>query len=217
VPEAPKIHPVDILAVILEAQNKYGSRIDFTIPKRGITGRKPMRVRKGSLVHIQEMFENAVTYGTAPPGTPLAECRVALDEGRLIIQVVNESPPINLAPLKKKLMAAAREGKVAQEPDGGLWVCNTADEVTGRIDSGLASKAAVPEELDASLKKNPNQLMFVGRLSGHESEDRPGGIGLYLLKKMAKEGGGDLKFSCKTTPAGHIVKFILILPVFDEI
>jgi len=216
VPEARKTHSVDILAVILESQNKYGNRIDFTIPKRGISGRKPMGVRKGSLVHIRELFENAVTYGTAPPGTPLAECRVSLDDGKLIIEVTNESPPINLAPLKNKLIAAARENRVAQEDDGGLWVCNSEAEVADRVKNGLARKAAVPEELDASLRKNPNQLMFVGRLSGHESADRPGGIGLYLLRKMAREGGGDLRFSCKTTPAGHIVTFILILPVFED-
>jgi hypothetical protein len=209
-------HEVDVLAFLLEAQIKYGGRVDFTIPRRGIQGRKPLKVRKGGFLHIRELLDNAVTYGTAPPGSPLAWCRVSLDADILTIEVTNESPPINLAPLKKKLLAAVRESRVAEENDGSLWVCNSETEVAARIRDGLARRVVDPENIERLVEKRPGELMFVGRLSGHESEERPGGIGLHLARKMARAGGGDLTFSCSACETGLLMKFTLTLPMFEE-
>ncbi|MFC1671731.1 hypothetical protein ACFL01_01215 [Planctomycetota bacterium] len=215
--EPRKTHSVDVLSILLEAQNKYSRDIDFTIPRRGIQGKKKLSISKGAFLHIRELFENAVTYGITPPQGEPVQCSISIDDGAMIIETQNESPPINLAPLKKKFIAAVRENRVARENDGSLWVCGSESEVADRIKSGLACGMVSQEEIELSLKENPNVLLFVGRLSGHESEDRPGGIGLYLVRKMAREGGGDLTFSCRTHDSGHTVKFTLTLPVFEDI
>lgn len=214
--EPRKTHSVDVLSVLLDVQNKYGRDVNFTIPRRGIQGRKLLGIRKGSFLHIRELFENAVTYGITPPQGEPAECRVSFDFGDLIIELSNESRPINLEPMKKRLLAAVGENRVTEEEDGSLWVCGSEDEALDRIKNGLACKTVTANNIQQLLQKNLSELLFVGRLSGHESTERPGGIGLYLLRRMAREGGGDLTFSAVSGNPGLTVTFTLALPVFDD-